>query len=118
MSFRKFLSSPILDEGSLDTSPITRKVTYKFDPKERRLIGTYGAGAELVNTTMFDEVSFRKYYLADRPFMRMRFRVKRDDPDEKGDTVTLYHTVGPRFLTSRVSQKFWHRMSPAEPRQE
>jgi hypothetical protein len=117
MSFRKFLSSPILDEGSLDTSPLTRKVTYEFNPKEKRLIGTYG-GRELVNTTMFEEVAFRKFYLADRPFMRLRFRVSRDEPGAERGTVTLYHTIGPRYLASRVSQKFWHRMSPTEPRGE
>jgi len=118
LTYKKFRSSPILDVGSREIAPVIREVRYRFDPAEKRLTGTYGAGIELVNTTMFEEVGFRKFYLAGRPFVRMKFRVKRDDPREDGATITLFQTIGPRYLTSRASQKFWHRMPEAQPQDE
>ena len=108
--YKKFISSPMLDVGSVEVSPKAREVRYYFDQGEHRLVGTYGSGIELVNTTIFDDVGFQKYRLAGREFVRIKFSLKRDGPKGDSPVVTIYQTIAPRYLASTASHRFWRRI--------
>lgn len=111
--YRKFLASPMLDEDSKEITPKSREVRYNFDPKERRLVGTYGNGIELINTTIFQDVGFHKYFLEGREFVRLKFSLKRDGPEGDSPLVTIYQTIAPRYLVSTASRRFWRRLPNA-----
>jgi len=118
LRFEKFISGPLMDAGSTEVTPLTRKVTYKFDEAEKRLTGTYGERGRLVDTQLFESVGFRMIVLGVKPFVRLKFRVLKDPSRPEKGQVSFYYTVGSRSIHSRLSQPFWNSLEETRPRPE
>jgi type II secretory pathway pseudopilin PulG len=113
--FEKFVASPLMDEDSTQVTPLTRKVVYRFDEAEKRLTGSYGGMGSLVDTQLLESVGFRMMILGGKPFLRMKFEVLKDPSRPDKGKLSLYHTVGSRFVHSRLSQPFWHSLQETRP---
>lgn len=112
LEFQKFIST--LEDG---IGPRTRKVTYTFDEKERRLRGFYGEDMELINTQLFDKVEFDYYSVGNKVFIRMHFLVRRNEQDSK-NLISIYQTVGLRHYNTALAQKYWYTLPETRPKGE
>ena len=112
LEFNKFVSA--LKDG---VEPRTRKVTYVFDPKEKRLTGLYGDDTELINTQLFEKVEFQQYSVGNKIFIRLHFVVRRNEDDPK-NLISIYQSVGLRHYNSRLAQKYWYVLPEFRPQGE
>ena len=112
LEFNKFVSA--LKEG---VEPRTRKVTYAFDPKEKRLTGRYGEDIELINTQLFDKVEFEQYSVGGKIFVRLHLEVRRNQHDPK-NLISVYQSIGLRHYNSRLAQKYWYVLPELRPQGE
>ena len=117
LEFQKFVTALDNVGNNEGVGPRTRKVTYAFDQKNKRLTGVYADEVELINTQLFENVEFERYSMGDRIFIRLNFTVRRDD--RNSDKLTsVYQTVGARHLNSRRSQKYWFHLPEILPKRE
>tara|TARA_Y100000589_G_C27146353_1_gene627007 strand:- start:23 stop:724 length:702 start_codon:yes stop_codon:yes gene_type:complete len=117
LEFQKFITSLENEGGNEGVGPRTRKVSYSFDKKDKRLRGLYADDVELINTQLFENVEFERYSMGDRIFIRLHFLVKRDDKNTQ-NLVSIYQTVGPKHINTKRSQKFWYSLPETIPKRE
>ena len=87
LEFHKLISSLANVGNNEGVGPRTRKVSYSFIKEEKTTKGIYADEVELINTQLFENVEFERYSMGDRIFIRLHFRVKRD---EKSKQFNLY----------------------------
>ena len=92
-------------------------MSYSFIKEEKRLKGVYADEVELINTQLFEKVEFERYSMGDRIFVRLHFRVKRDDKNPN-NLISIYQTVGARHVNTRRTQKYWFSLPETLPKRE
>ena len=117
LEFHKFISSLENVGNNQGVGPRTRKVSYSFIKEEKRLKGVYADEVEFINTQLFENVEFERYSMGDRIFVRLHFRVKRDNKNPN-NLISIYQTVGARHVNTRRTQKYWFNLPETLPKRE
>tara|TARA_Y100000589_G_scaffold276698_1_gene271322 strand:+ start:696 stop:1397 length:702 start_codon:yes stop_codon:yes gene_type:complete len=117
LEFYKFITTLEKENETEGVSPRTRKVSYIFDKKDKRLRGLYADDVELINTQLFEDVEFERYSMGGRIFIRLHFKVRSNDKNTQ-NLVSIYQTVGARHLNTKLAQKFWYSFPETLPKRE